>query len=129
VTYTGGAALFTTSTAGIAKAVTATGLGLSGADAGNYTVNSLAVTTATISAVAAPPAVVSMVIRPLNPVVKMMIDAENLIPPAATLNLPVALMPGIVAGRLPPQLSSVMQPFPPTALLPPSAQAALAEAQ
>ena len=49
VTYTGGSATFVDKNAGTAKAVTATGLALAGADAGNYTVNSTAATTADIT--------------------------------------------------------------------------------
>ena len=46
VSYTGRTASFADKNAAIAKTVTATGLGLSGADAPNYTVNSTAVTAA-----------------------------------------------------------------------------------
>ena len=42
VSYTGGTATFANKNVGTAKAVSATGLGLSGADAGNYTVNASA---------------------------------------------------------------------------------------
>ena len=52
VSYTGGAATFDNKNVGIGKTVTATGLTLSGADAGNYTVNSTAMTTADITALA-----------------------------------------------------------------------------
>lgn len=55
VSYTGGTATFADKNAGTGKTVTATGLGLTGADAGNYTVNSTAATTADIN-----PAVVSV---------------------------------------------------------------------
>ncbi len=47
--YTGGTATFSDSNAGVGKTVTAAGLYLSGVDAGNYTVNSTATTTATIA--------------------------------------------------------------------------------
>ncbi len=47
--YTGGAAAFADKNVGTGKTVTATGLSLSGGDAGNYTVNSTATTTADIS--------------------------------------------------------------------------------
>jgi predicted RNA-binding protein len=50
VSYTGGTATFSDRNAGTAKTVTATGLGLSGADAGNYLVNATASTTANITA-------------------------------------------------------------------------------
>ena len=50
VAYTGGAATFSDKNVDTAKTVTATGLGLSGADAGNYTVNSSATATADITA-------------------------------------------------------------------------------
>jgi hypothetical protein len=50
VSYVGGSATFADKNVGTAKTVTATGLSLSGADAGNYTVNSTATTTANISA-------------------------------------------------------------------------------
>ncbi len=49
VSYTGGTATFDNKNAGTGKTVTATGLGLSGGDAGNYTVNTTAVTTADIA--------------------------------------------------------------------------------
>ncbi|MBI4318601.1 MAG: DUF11 domain-containing protein, partial [Chloroflexi bacterium] len=50
VSYVGGTATFATKEVGNLKLVTATGLSLSGADAGNYTVNSTATTTADITA-------------------------------------------------------------------------------
>jgi filamentous hemagglutinin family protein len=50
VNYVGGTANFSDKNVGVNKLVTATGLGLSGADAGNYTVNTTATTTADISA-------------------------------------------------------------------------------
>ncbi|MBI1761329.1 MAG: hypothetical protein HYR56_07835 [Acidobacteria bacterium] len=50
VNYTGGTASFADKNAGTGKTVTATGLTLSGADAGNYTVNGTATTTADITA-------------------------------------------------------------------------------
>ncbi len=52
VSYVGGAATFADKNAGAAKTVTATGLGLSGADAANYTVNGTATTTADIDPLA-----------------------------------------------------------------------------
>ncbi|MGH7511757.1 MAG: YDG domain-containing protein [Gemmatimonadales bacterium] len=50
VSYTGGTATFANKTVGAGKAVTATGLALSGADAGNYSVNTSATATADITA-------------------------------------------------------------------------------
>jgi cyclophilin family peptidyl-prolyl cis-trans isomerase len=50
VAYDGGTAAFDTAATGNGKTVTATGLGLAGADAANYTVNDTAVTTAAIEA-------------------------------------------------------------------------------
>jgi hypothetical protein len=52
VTYTGGTASFADKNVGVGKLVTATGLFLSGGDAGNYTVNSTATATANISPLA-----------------------------------------------------------------------------
>ena len=52
VSYSGGTAAFADKNVGSAKTVTATGLGLSGADAGNYTVNPSAVTAADITPLA-----------------------------------------------------------------------------
>ena len=52
VDYVGGGATFSDKNAAIGKTVTATGLGLAGADAGNYTVNSTATTTADITPLA-----------------------------------------------------------------------------
>jgi len=49
VSYTGGTATFSDQNVGVAKTVTATGLGLSGSDAGNYSVNTTAITTADIT--------------------------------------------------------------------------------
>jgi hypothetical protein len=49
VSYVGGTATFSDKNAGNGKTVTATGLSLSGAQAGNYTVNSTATTTANIT--------------------------------------------------------------------------------
>jgi len=49
VTYVGGSATFDTKNVGMGKTVTATGLSLSGADAGNYTVNGTATATANIT--------------------------------------------------------------------------------
>jgi hypothetical protein len=48
VAYVGGTATFAGKNAGAGQTVTATGLSLTGADAGNYTVNDTATTTATI---------------------------------------------------------------------------------
>jgi len=49
VSYVGGIANFSDKNVGIAKTVTGSGLGLGGVDAGNYTVNSVASTTASIT--------------------------------------------------------------------------------
>jgi hypothetical protein len=49
ILYTGGTASFADKNAGTGKVVTATGLTLSGADAGNYTVNATATATANIT--------------------------------------------------------------------------------
>jgi len=49
VSYIGGTATFDDKNAGAGKLVTATGLGLSGTDAGNYMVNTTATTTASIT--------------------------------------------------------------------------------
>jgi hypothetical protein len=50
VAYSGGAASFNNKNVGAGKAVSASGLGLTGTDAGNYTVNATATTTADITA-------------------------------------------------------------------------------
>src|SRR5207253_6970000 len=50
VSYTGGTATFSDKNVGSGKTVTATGLSLSGSDAGDYTVNATATTTADITA-------------------------------------------------------------------------------
>jgi len=52
VSYTGGTATFANKNVGTAKTVTATGLSLTGTDAGNYTVNSTATATADITPLA-----------------------------------------------------------------------------
>src|SRR6185295_12122256 len=49
VSYTGGSATFSDKAVATGKTVTATGLGLSGADAGNYTVNTTAIALADIT--------------------------------------------------------------------------------
>src|SRR5439155_10345528 len=49
VSYNGGTAAFSDINVGTGKTVSATGLGLSGTNAGNYTVNSTATTTADIT--------------------------------------------------------------------------------
>lgn len=49
VTLTGGTASFDNKAAGVGKTVTATGLTLTGSDAGNYSVNATATTTANIT--------------------------------------------------------------------------------
>ena len=49
VSYVGGTANFSDKNVGTSKTVTATGLGLNGTDAGNYSVNSIATTTANIT--------------------------------------------------------------------------------
>ncbi len=54
VTYGGGTATFSDKNVGNGKTVTATGLSLSGADAGNYTVNDTATTTADITPATTP---------------------------------------------------------------------------
>jgi hypothetical protein len=99
VTYTGGTATFDTPTAGVDKAVTGTGLGLSGADAGNYTVNDTATTTATITPpVAMPPDVVELPDTPLElPIVN---------PPVG----PNAWPPVVVLPLIPPQLQTLTPP-------------------
>jgi hypothetical protein len=51
VTYVGGTATFSDKNIGTGKLVTATGLSLSGADAGNYSVNTTATTTANITSI------------------------------------------------------------------------------
>src|SRR5258707_4910309 len=52
VNYVGGTATFADKNVGNGKTVTAIGLSLSGADAGNYTINTTATTTANITALA-----------------------------------------------------------------------------
>src|SRR4030095_4470273 len=49
VSYVGGTTTFADKNAGLAKTVTGAGLSLSGADAGNYTVNATALTAADIT--------------------------------------------------------------------------------
>jgi hypothetical protein len=50
VSYDGGSATFSDKNVGVGKTVTAIGLSLGGADAGNYVVNTTATTTADIAA-------------------------------------------------------------------------------
>jgi filamentous hemagglutinin family protein len=101
VSYTGGTATFDTADIGTGKPVTGTGLALAGTDAGNYTVNSTAATTATIIApFAAPPVTTTAV------------------PPGMT---PVVWVPTITPGRTPPQLMTFVPPVAPV-VTPPVAQ-------
>jgi hypothetical protein len=91
VIYTGGTATFANKNAGTAKVVTATGLGLSGADAGNYTVNATATTTANIT-----PA-------------PLVITANDASRPANTPNPPFsATYSGLVGGETPAVLNGVL---------------------
>jgi filamentous hemagglutinin family protein len=100
VTYTGGSATFDTPTAGVDKPVTGTGLGLSGTDAGNYTVNDTATTTATITSpdVVVPPDVVDL---PETPVELPIVN-----PPVG----PNAWPPVVVLPLIPPQLTTLTPP-------------------
>ena len=92
VVYSGGTASFVDKNAGTARTVTATGLGLVGADAGNYTVNSTASTTANIT-----PA-------------PLVITANEASRPVDTPNPPfTATYTGLVAGETPNNLNGVLQ--------------------
>jgi hypothetical protein len=127
VTYTGGTATFDTPTAGVDKPVTGTGLGLSGADAGNYTVNDTATTTATITSpdVVVPPNVVDLPETPLElPIVNPPVGPNDwppvvilpLIPPQlTTLTPPAVLAPApvpvpVVVAPPPERVEPVVQP-------------------
>jgi filamentous hemagglutinin family protein len=117
LSYTDGIATFDTSATGVGKVVTATGLSLSGADAANYTVNSTAATTATITPVVPSPVVVVLPIEP--PPTKQtlttmpdfaaeeMMGAESVIIQNSTLGITQSLNLRIVRAGLPPQLRSV----------------------
>jgi filamentous hemagglutinin family protein len=128
VSYTGGSATFDTPVAGVGKTVTGTGLGLSGTDAGNYTVNPIAATTAAITPIivvppivvppivvppgvvppgVAPPPIGSTPIADTEPLPEEMLGVENGITPAATLGIVPAPMPRVVLAGLPPQLLTV----------------------
>lgn len=110
VSYTGGTATFDTAVEGAGKTVTGTGLGLSGADAGNYTVNPVAITTATITAV--PPVVVPPVVVP--PVVVPPV----VVPPVV---VPPVVEPPVVVPDIPPIIIPpiVVVPIIPTPVVPP----------
>ncbi len=120
LSYTGGVATFDTSAAGVGKVVTATGLGLSGADAANYTVNSTAATTATITPVApvVPPPVV--VVPPIEPppieppptakpdfAAEEMLGSDAGVVQTVTLGSAPTLKLRIVRASLPAQLLSI----------------------
>jgi hypothetical protein len=128
VSYSGGSATFDTPVAGVGKMVTGTGLGLSGTDAGNYTVNPIAATTAAITPIivvppivvppivvppgvvppgVAPPPIGSTPIADTEPLPEEMLGVENGITPAATLGIVPAPMPRVVLAGLPPQLLTV----------------------
>lgn len=113
VSYTGGSATFDTPVAGVGKTVTGTGLGLSGTDAGNYTVNPIAATTAAITPiivippVVVPPPIESTPIAALEPIPEEMLGVEGGITPTATLGFVPAPMPRVVLAGLPPQLLTV----------------------
>lgn len=130
VTYTGGTGTFDTAEVGTGKTVTGTGLVLSGADAGNYTVNTTATTTAVITAAAVvePPVVVPPVIPPvvvppvvvppvIPPVVVPPVVVPPVIPPVENPTLPpVWTPPGPPAVTHPEYVLTVVPPAP----LPPS---------
>jgi filamentous hemagglutinin family protein len=150
VTYTGGTATFDTPAVGTSKTVTGTGLGLSGSDAGNYTVNPIAVTTANITPVVpvVPPVVVPPVVVPpivVPPVVvPPVVVPPVVVPPVVTplvvtplvevppVETPTNELPPVVGPLTPPivvlirtpdQLLSVAPPvvIPPVADIPPVA--------
>lgn len=90
VSYVGGSASFTTKDVGIAKPVNATGLSLAGADAGNYTVNATAATTADITAASSATVVLS------TPASLPYSDLGQSLPLAATVTSPT--VPGVTEG-------------------------------
>jgi filamentous hemagglutinin family protein len=103
VVYTGGTATFADRNAGAAKTVTATGLWLSGTDAGNYTVNATATTTASIT-----PA----------PLVITANDAQR---PVNTPNPPFsATYSGFVGGETPAVLNGILSLATPATLASPA---------
>ena len=101
VSYSGGTALFGDKNVADAKIVTGSGLSLSGADAGNYTVNTTAATTANITplpGVTPPPVVTPPVVIP--PVVSPPVVTPPVItPPVVT---PPVVTPPVV---IPPVVS------------------------
>ena len=123
VNYSGGTANFDTPNAGTGKTVTGSGLGLTGAGAGNYTVNPLATTTAAITPVV--PIVPIVPISPIVPPVETepggipggvptplpgeIASVEQATPPAGT-RLPPGGILSIVPGGLPPQLVVFVPP-------------------
>jgi hypothetical protein len=117
VTYSGGTAVFDTPLVGIGKPVTATALGLSGADASNYTVNSTAATTATITPVVVPP-VIPPVIPPivLPPVEPPPVVLPPVEPPPVVLP-PVEPPPVVLPPVEPPPV--VLPPVEPLPVTPP----------
>jgi filamentous hemagglutinin family protein len=108
VTYTGGTGAFDTAAVGTGKTVTGTGLGLSGADAGNYTVNTTATTTAAITAVVTPPVEPPVVVPPVVPPV--------VVPPVVP---PVVIPPVVPPVVVPPVVPPVNPPVEPPVVLPP----------
>jgi len=141
VTYTGGTATFNNPTAGDGKPVTGTGLGLSGPDAGNYTVNTTATTTASITTVVVTPPVVTPPVEPTpvdtTPVVTTPVDSSTgeltpgdsttggLTPlpdtpyEGPTVNPRVIVptwMPVVTRPVTPPQLLTLAPPAPPIAV-------------
>jgi len=140
VSYSGGTATFDTPAVGTGKTVTGTGLGLSGADAGNYTVNSIATTTATIRPVVAPvvpPAPPVIVPDETTPVVvpgvppvavivlgettstaivpEEMLGVEQVNAPAAMLVIVPTWMPVVVLAKTPTELLTVVPAIVPPA--------------
>ncbi|MHB8948554.1 MAG: two-partner secretion domain-containing protein [Rhodoferax sp.] len=116
VTYTGGTATFDNPTAGVGKPVTGTGLGLEGADAGNYTVNDTATTTATIF----PP----VVIPPVPPIETTPIETLPDVPYEGPIVRPgvdtPTWMPIVVPPATPPELFTLAPPpVPPVVVVPP----------
>lgn len=107
VSYSGGSATFDTPDPGTGKTVTGTGLGLSGANAGNYTVNSTAITTADIAPmVVAPPFAPPVVASPVTPVNWMPAAVRT---PPELLTLAPAIVPVVVPPAVPVAAPPVVQ--------------------
>ncbi len=121
VSYSGGSASFDTPTPGTNKTVTGSGLGLSGADAGNYSVNPTAFTTASIR-----PPIETLPVETL-PVETLPVETDQLLDVTKDLRSPArpgavpTWMPTVVLAKTPPELLALAPAQAPLVVVPAAA--------